>query len=359
MSSSFLRRAVLALTISPFGVVAGLAPAQAAALPGWRVVHSAPGTVFSAVAATSARDAWAAGVEIVQGQLRTLILHWNGRSWRQSALPGSFVADPGFVVVGASSGSNAWSFGDNGRTALRWNGTRWSLVSVPFGGQVTGTVVLGSGDVWVFGCSGASPGAGTWHFDGRRWKQFTFSFGLTCVGSASASNNVWATGFNQPGANGNFIVRWDGRHWIRVTNPRLRLPDGKLHKFFVNAFQVFSPRNVWAFGGAIGTVRNAPVTFPVAMHWDGRTWHRIALSGAGFELGEATSDGHGGFWVTPVVFRGPVRSVVLHYSGGHWATVKVPLVSGRPSLFFSYALLPGTASVWAVSESTAIFRFGR
>ena len=69
MSSSFLRRAVLALTISPFGVVAGLAPAQAAAPPGWRVVHSAPGTVFSAVAATSARDAWAAGVEIVQGQL--------------------------------------------------------------------------------------------------------------------------------------------------------------------------------------------------------------------------------------------------------------------------------------------------
>src|ERR1700716_2089936 len=126
MSSSFLRRAVLALTIRLFGVVGGLAPAHAAAPPVWRVVHSAPGTVFSAVAATSARDAWAAGVEIVQGQLRTLILHWNGRSWRQSALPGSFVVDPGFVVVGTSSRSNAWAFGDHGSTALRWNGTRWS-----------------------------------------------------------------------------------------------------------------------------------------------------------------------------------------------------------------------------------------
>jgi hypothetical protein len=358
MSINYLRRAMLALAIGTFGAAAGLASAQAAGSPGWRVVHSAPGTVFSSVAATSARDAWAAGV-FAQGQLRTRILHWNGRSWRDSALPGGFVVTPGFAVVGASSSRNAWAFGDRGATALRWNGTRWSLVNIPFGGEVTGTTVLGSADVWVFGCSGQAPGAGTWHFDGHRWRQFTFSFGLTCAGSASASNNVWATGFNQPGANDNFIVRWDGRHWIRVTNPRVRLPDGRLHKFFVNALQVFSVRNVWAFGGAIGTVRNAAVTFPVAMHWNGRSWQRITLSGAGFELGAATADGHGGFWVTPVVFRGPVRSVVLHYSGGHWATVRVPSVSGRPSLFFSYALVPGTTSVWAVSESNAIFKFGR
>lgn len=86
------------------------------------------------VSATSARNAWAAGYQQHgSGDVTTLILHWNGRAWRWT--PGPATTDneqPAFGVAAAPNG-DAWVAGLfssdphplAGAYALRWNGKDW------------------------------------------------------------------------------------------------------------------------------------------------------------------------------------------------------------------------------------------
>ena len=79
----------------------------------------------SAVAATSARNAWAVG----SGR-RTVILHWNGTAWEKVRSPNP-TPDYGENLTGvaATSARNAWVVGyaGGGGQALiaHWNGVSW------------------------------------------------------------------------------------------------------------------------------------------------------------------------------------------------------------------------------------------
>ena len=59
------------------------------------------------MAATSASNAWAVGFE---GR-NTLILHWNGHAWKQVASP-SMTGGTLLTGVAASSPANVWAVGD-------------------------------------------------------------------------------------------------------------------------------------------------------------------------------------------------------------------------------------------------------
>jgi hypothetical protein len=84
---------------------------------------------LSGVAATSASNAWAVGYSGSIFPQKTLILHWNGRSWAKS--PGFTPVTGGLLAVAAVSRSNAWAAGFSGgygnvpaRTLLlHWNGS--------------------------------------------------------------------------------------------------------------------------------------------------------------------------------------------------------------------------------------------
>src|SRR5579871_4133268 len=61
------------------------------------------------VAATSAKNAWAVGSAGTTTHPKTLIVHWNGSSWRPVSSPspsGSMLR-----AVAATSASNAWAVG--------------------------------------------------------------------------------------------------------------------------------------------------------------------------------------------------------------------------------------------------------
>jgi hypothetical protein len=87
----------------------------------WKValafaVSSVPagGGLFG-ISATSARNAWAVG--------DNLILHWNGKAWTRQPVPaGSYLSR-----VAAVSARDAWAVGFNSRGSLilRWNGVLW------------------------------------------------------------------------------------------------------------------------------------------------------------------------------------------------------------------------------------------
>jgi hypothetical protein len=96
----------------------------------WKQV-AAPTTPFAlynltAVAATSTANAWAVGGGGPATAEGTAAAQWNGRSWTLS--PGISGAE--LTGVTATSATNAWAVGGtaNGHTLiLHWNGTTWKL----------------------------------------------------------------------------------------------------------------------------------------------------------------------------------------------------------------------------------------
>jgi hypothetical protein len=112
------------------------------------------------VAGTSASNVWAVGSYTSGHRLKTLIEHWNGRSWKLGASP-----SPGssnlLISVTATSARNAWAVGNytHGKHTtliLHWNGRAWSRVASPSPGAVSalgGVAATGRSGVWAVGDS--------------------------------------------------------------------------------------------------------------------------------------------------------------------------------------------------------------
>ena len=116
-------RAIVAAGLLVTAVTAGaVGPAAGSAMAGTGVPERAvpvPGGQLFGVAATSARNAWAVG-GAVSG--KTVVLHWNGATWKRVPSP---TPAGGAVLLGvaAVSARTAWAVG--GDLILRWNGTAW------------------------------------------------------------------------------------------------------------------------------------------------------------------------------------------------------------------------------------------
>ena len=101
------RMAVLFLVLAA-AAITGCASAASAARPGLSGKTAQSAIIccgVSAVAATSARNAWAVG-----GGPRTMILHWNGTAWKRVPSPGHAYST--FLIsVAAISADDAWAVG--------------------------------------------------------------------------------------------------------------------------------------------------------------------------------------------------------------------------------------------------------
>ena len=153
---------------------------------GWAPVASPnPGstTSLSAIDAVSARDVWAVGdysivaagpparadatgrdaaARTATTGSRTLVLHWNGTSWKQVASP-----TPGsggdLTGVTATSASNAWAVGGYTGTGgaglnmiLHWNGTSWKRQASPAPGtasSLSAADATSAANAWAVGSS--------------------------------------------------------------------------------------------------------------------------------------------------------------------------------------------------------------
>jgi hypothetical protein len=82
------------------------------------------------VAALSARSAWAVGLSGIGAANKTLILHWNGRTWKRIRSPNPS-GNSNLTAVTVTSDRSAWAVGSSyARGAfttliLRWNGRSW------------------------------------------------------------------------------------------------------------------------------------------------------------------------------------------------------------------------------------------
>jgi hypothetical protein len=195
------------------------------------------GSTLTAVSARAANDIWAVGsFSAAQGTNSnsfTLIMHWNGSAWTIVPSPNPATPSPvngvrqtlnGVVEI---SPTDAWavgntvdtvsgSFGPDKPIAMHWNGTAWSLATLPnLGGHglLASVTASSSTSVWAAGPAGDT--TSVLHWNGTSWTPETTPVGpdgqpvmkgISAVpGSAT---EVWAAGITLPSGGGyhTFVV---------------------------------------------------------------------------------------------------------------------------------------------------------
>ena len=235
---------LMVLIMTPAGVaVAGARGTSPGACKKW--VHTTSpdaGTGdndLSGIAAVSARDAWAVGEYFVGVDTKTLIEHWNGKSWSVVKSPNAG-PDNSLNSVYAVSASDAWAAGSyyngtTGRTLIEhWNGKSWSVVKSPNVGpgsnELTSVRGTSAHDIWAVGDTVTSyPVTRTLilHWNGRRWRvasspsvpaEPNFLSGVRPLSPSGA----WAVGHYVHGsASRTLILHWSGGHWRIVRSPNV------------------------------------------------------------------------------------------------------------------------------------------
>ncbi len=240
--------------------------------------------VLRAVAAISSSDAWAVGYSENNNQdfRTTLILHWDGTSWKQvsspSPNPGTGTPVDTLYSISVNSAGDIWAAGDSTSSSIttdqtlveHWDGTAWSAVPSP---NVAGTnsglfavAALGASDVWAVGYNGANFFSTlTEHWNGSSWSivpsASTGSSDILYAVSGTGASDVWATG--QSGSASAFVTlteHWNGSSWSVVPSVNQSLTDTDT----LRGVAAISSGNVWAVG--------TDSTYALIENWYGGTW---------------------------------------------------------------------------------------
>jgi hypothetical protein len=264
----------------------------------WHQVR-APGphasTSLFAVAAASANDVWAVGIQhdVSERHARTLIDHWNGQLWKVVPSPnprGSF-STAVLTSVSAGSRGDVWAagyyeVGDLYRTLIEhWNGTEWRIVSSPnrsaseISSVLAGISVAPQGQAWAVGYY--SKGAASWslveHWDGRGWRiapgPDSRQSGLESV-TARSPTGTWAVGWSHRGtSNQPEIARWDGSSWHLVPCP---------HLAGHGSAELVDVDGVGSSAVAVGFYYQGPSSsMGIALAWHGNSWTAVTVPAEG------------------------------------------------------------------------------
>ena len=193
----------------------------------WSVVPGAPASVsassLNGVSGSGPSDIWAVG----QNTSASFIEHWNGQSWSQVASPAGEPPDGQLNAVSADSPADAWAGGSANVGGVvaplieHWNGTQWRVspgaidaAGTASGGRILSIAAISPADVWALAGVGKGNPAVIEHWNGTQWSIVSLPVSGTLHGlSAVSANDVWAVG------NGGLILNWNGTQWSQVANP--------------------------------------------------------------------------------------------------------------------------------------------
>jgi len=357
-------RVVVAAGLLAVATAAAIGPAAGSAMAGAGVPERAvpvPGGQLFGVAATSARNAWAAGGEVSSG--KTLILHWDGTAWARVPSP-TPVGETELYAVAATSARNAWAVGGGGASPgktiiLHWNGTAWKTVPSPTpkgGGALFGVAATSAGDAWAVGCAGnCFQGFGgiktlILHWNGTAWTRVPSP--SPGVGSALSSvtavsgRSAWAVGctafcFLSSASPQTVILRWNGTAWTRMPSPAPARVGA------LNGVAATSASNAWAVGCAGHCFGPMATTTTMIVHWNGTAWRQVASPNPAPNsvLTAVTATSVGNAWAVGYTRTG-FKTLIVHWNGAHWARVASP-TPGPLSQLLGVAAT-STRNAWAV-----------
>lgn len=318
---------------------AGPARADASSgAPAWRSWYSprVAGAMWS-VAAFSLKSIWAGGTN---SRNQSLVVRWNGSRWSAVTIPGA----SGFFydLVAGSSASDVWVFGTNAKgtkKAFRWNGAHWRAIAMPMV-SAAAPVVVSPTSVWATGqveCKIPSKPAAwkcvtpVYHWNGHTWRKS--SIGEWVASLATAAGAVMAAGIvphddNLNGPIGAF--RWTGAKWVPVAMPH---PLGAEPKIGMD-----SASDVWI------STADPNVAKDYELHWNGHTWATIHVTANVAQTvapAQVVPDGRGGAWL----------GGWAHYTGRKWVAVGYakPPAAGHEIVSTALTPVPGAHDTYVES----------
>jgi hypothetical protein len=288
-------------------------------------------SILESVADLSSTNAWAVGYSEDDSNYynpiyQPLIEHWNGSSWSVSraASDPNGSADQLFGVAGVSA-SDVWAVGYHFDAAIggfdglveHWNGSAWQVFpSLPSPYGLASVTAISSSDVWAAGATGSDQGLLA-HWDGKSW---TVVASPTIANSsaslekvvASASNDVWAVGYQRANARRSpyqtLTEHWNGSSWSVVPSPN----PGTTSNLLLGA-AALSPTDAWA----VGYEYTAGGALELLFHWDGTSWTSVPApvpGGTTFtELVSAAGLRSGSVWA---IGRAEYGELAIHTTNG-------------------------------------------
>ena len=328
--------------------------------------------VIDDVAAFAPDDAWMVGsFSGAAGQV-TIFAHYDGTKWNIQRKIGrarsSSTAD-----VSATSPSDVWSVGSTSTTFLHahsrishFDGTTWQPVGHPDPGKFS-TSLLGddartADDAWAVGSRSDSEYTARTlieHWDGSSWSTVPSrsldvdQSWLTGV-SADTATDAWAVGQSETryGQEQNAIAEhWDGNAWALVP-----VPAGITA---LRSVAAVSPTDAWATAeGLLVNGQRKKTYVSDVLHWDGTSWsvalEEVHTDTTGYGLADVVATAGNDVWAVGVLahFHGggkPAQTLVLHWDGSTWSTVKTPQ---QPQSGFRAASSDGQGGLWAVGTES-------
>jgi hypothetical protein len=354
------------LTAALVGAAAAIVPASPAFAATWTVVPtpnaSSGDNLLTGVEVVNAGDAWAVGRADHSPQepfVRPLAMRWNGSAWSIASTPalgGRFSAVDGsagnnVLAVGARDVSLGGGTATEHTLAARWNGSAWGTVPSPVPPGAVRSNLAGvktfttSADAWAVG-GYATAGAPSERTLIQRWTGASWSIvpspnpdparNLLVDVDGVVTGDVWAIGNMGNDGYGNtargFVLRWNGSAWSAVNVPGVE-GDDTFRLPRLDDVTVVSANDVWIVGQAFHWPTFTTVAF--SLHWNGQSWQRAIINGAG----------SGGVAAPSPARAYAVGGGIARWNGSEWVPKSVTV----PGTLADAAAI-GPSTVWTVGS---------
>lgn len=367
--------ALAARAVPASGAGAHAVPAARAVLVTSAQTAGSIGGDLTGVAVLSASNAWAVGDRVGAGPSQTLIEHWNGRSWRRvpSPNPGGSAQPNGLSDITAISAGDMWAVGSyfdgtlDRTLILHWNGRSWRRVPSPTPGCIPGAdlfsvAAVSRTNVWAVGqateCFSLTGVPLIERWNGRSWKVARaaetngFLGGLLDGVAATSARNAWAVGLMSNGSSDRTLIQhWNGKSWKRVPSPN---PTASPLNDQLRDVTAVSARNAWAVGSAdVSSPSKGNVS--VIEHWNGTSWKRVRSPNPGERsnvlIGVTAVSARLAWAVGVSVDSTRGRTLIERWNGTSWRRVSSsnPGLSRHDDTLFGVAASSG-GRAWAVGS---------
>jgi hypothetical protein len=187
----------------------------------WQLTNLYLNTAIVSVSALSPDNIWAAGTDNTN-----LVLHYNGRSWKQVQIPAKLAVPAYFQGIVALSAKSVWVTGDLKAQAgavvpgvLHWNGRGWAGIALKSPDPLINATADGHGGIWAVA---QEPGSVKpfrpmlWHFSDGRWRSShvvgsdTADF-VDTFAAIPGTSSMWAVGVFRSGGLDLPAILLDGR----------------------------------------------------------------------------------------------------------------------------------------------------
>jgi hypothetical protein len=191
---------------------------------------------LTSVTAISSTDVWAVGSISAQ---KTLIENWNGTSWSIVSSPNS--TDPTNILnsISGDSANDIWAAGNHGNSSQytgeglveHWNGSDWTIVTTPTSGQYlgafTGVAAVSTSSATAVGFYDDSNGVKAplvEQWNGSSWSVVTIptpfsDYSLLNAVSALSSTTFFSVGVNLPNSYYQTIIEYGSNLHITLHCP--------------------------------------------------------------------------------------------------------------------------------------------